>query len=77
MVPMCRQNSFAMKMVIPAKFRVHRKRILELSLSDPVFRDMWKDYCDVLDTLQPIEGKVDELRQLRDDLEGEIRVSLG
>jgi len=75
-VPMCRQNAVAMKTVIPSKFGVHRKRILELSLADPAFRDRWRDYCKVLATLQPLEGETDELRRLRDELEDEIKTAL-
>jgi hypothetical protein len=61
---------------IPEKFELHRRRVQELRVSDRQFHDLWADYCEVLNTLGPIESHTVELQRLREELEQEIREAL-
>ena len=62
---------------IPDRFAEYRRHILELRLSDPIFAEIWTDYCDVLKALEPIQGEATELQRLRTSLEAEITQALG
>jgi len=57
---------------IPEKFCSHRRQIQALRISNRQFSDLWSDYCEVLDSLAPVEDQSIELGRLRDELEIEI-----
>ncbi len=52
---------------------VKMQKLRELRLSNHRFRELWEDYCEVLQALEPF----DELHRLRTDLEQEIEKELG
>jgi hypothetical protein len=46
---------------VPDLFAEYRPKILEMRLSDPSFAELWADYCEIFDALEPINGETTEL----------------
>ena len=61
---------------IPEKFLAHRRTVQSLRVSDRRFNELWADYCEVLETLKPIEGQSEALRRLCGELEADIQAAL-
>lgn len=57
----------------PDRFKECRGELQQLRLADPLFGQLWQDYCDVLKEL----GATNELLRLREELEKEISETLG
>jgi hypothetical protein len=58
-------------------FAAYRPQILEMRLSDPSFAELWADYCEIFDALEPINGETTELEERRRSLEEEFTQALG
>ena len=61
---------------IPPKYKPRSRQIQELRLADRRFQDLWAEYCELLESLKPMEGGVDTLNRLKKELEGDIEEAL-
>ncbi len=67
-------------MEIPLRFSKHRKTIMRLRSSDRVFRELWGNYLEIIESVQAQElddPSEIELERLRASLEAEIYEALG
>ncbi len=62
---------------IRAKYLEREKQIQALCASDCAFRELWADYCDIVNLLEASTTPNDELLALRGELEVEIDEALG
>jgi hypothetical protein len=64
---------------ILGRFENYRKKILELQLRDPGFKELWADYIEIVDTLSSIsslDSDYVEYNRLQILLEKEIHEAL-
>ncbi len=61
---------------VPPRFKPHQRQIQELRISNRNFHDLWEEYCELLETLKPVEGGMKTLTRLKSELEKEIEEAL-
>ena len=69
-------------MEIPPTFNKHRNNLVRLQTTDPVFRELWEHYLEILASIrgspENIEATTElELKRLQASLEAEIYEALG
>ena len=57
----------------PDGFKECQREVQQLRLADPLFGQLWRDYCEILREL----GATSQLLRLGEELEKEIEESLG
>ena len=61
---------------VPPKYKKRLCQIQELRIADRRFRELWEEYCELLESLKPVEGGMKTLNRLKEELESDIEAAL-
>lgn len=61
---------------VPPRFKPRQHQILKLRMADHSFQDLWEEYCELLESLKPVEGGMYTLNRLKSELENDIEDAL-